>query len=392
MEEELVEEAELAGDKFLAAGIPESSRFAWSLATQIYAEKFNYGKLAHAYRQLANVVSSKVPVIDTNSHTLELSHPLGRFYRVWFHGGAPDEINGTEFVYRGAGSVKLEQFGKHLTDVINGILPENTPIDLVLDDGRPETHGFRPPTQRRPLGPIPIEAVKIKVTPLRPLLKRADRIRGTPEWFFAYADIAFTRPSPPSLPSGLPFGSRKLEHLFSNRDETMRACTPTHHHDRSSSASIFASGGSMSSTGAARITDLGVPPAGLRLGGESVSCGERHGQLVGVDKFSFLQPARKDRTRSARDWLKSAGDIADKSLRVTQLQVEQAFPACVTRQTVMHRVVFQQSPLEAGIEAVCSWCSVLFRTAVASNGMAVLGKFFSLRTVLFPFANVVFFV
>ena len=101
--------------------------------------------------------------------------------------------------------------------------------------------------------------------------------------------------------------------------------------------------------------------------------------LVGIDKFSFLQPAGKDRTRSARDWLKSAGDIADKSLRVTQLQVEQAFPACVTRQTVMHRVVFQQSPLEARIDAVCSWCSVLFRTAVASNGMAVLGKCFLVR-------------
>jgi hypothetical protein len=133
----------------------------------------------------------------------------------------------------------------------------------------------------------------------------------------------------------------------------------------------------MSSVGAARvITEMGVP-AGLKLGceiRERLSSGEQPGQLVGVDKFSFLQPARKDRTR--RDWLKSAGDIADKSLRVTQLQVEQAFPACVARQTVMHRVVFQQSPLEAGIDAVCSWCSVLFRTAVASNGMAVLGKCF----------------
>ena len=43
----------------------------------------------------------------------------------------------------------------------------------------------------------------------------------------------------------------------------------------------------------------------------------------------------------------------------------------------MHRTVFQQSPLEAGIDAVCSWCSVLFRTAVASNGMAVLGNYLS---------------
>lgn len=376
MEEELVEEVELAGDLFLQAGIAESSRFAWSLATQIYAEKYNYGKLAYAYRRLATVVSSKVPIIDTNSHALELSHPLGRFYRVWFHGGAPDEINGTEFVYRASSAVKLEQFGNHLTDMIRGILPENTPIDLVLDDGRPTTRGFKPSSQRRTLGPTPIEPVKIKVTPLRPLLKRAERIRGSPEWFFSYADVAFTRPE-----NGTASDSRRLE-FYGSRCESMRASTPTHHHDRSSSASVFASSESMSSLGPARvITEIGVS-SGQKLGyeiRESLSSGELPGRLVGVDNFSFLQPARKDRTRSARDWLKSAGDIADKSLRVTQLQVEQAFPACITRQAVMHRVVFQQSPLEAGIDAVCSWCSVLFRTAVASNGMAVLGKCFLIR-------------
>ena len=381
MEEELVEEAELAGDRFLQAGIAESSRFAWSLATQIYAEKFNYGKLAHAYRRLATVVASKVPIIDTNSHALELSHPLGRFYRVWFHGGAPDEINGTEFVYRTSSAVKLEQFGNQLTDMIRGILPENTPIDLVLDDGRPATRGFKPSSQRRSLGPTPIEPVKIKVTPLRPLLKRAERIRGSPEWFFSYADVAFTRPDSLSTSNGMAGDSRRSE-FYGSRCETVRASTPTHHHDRSSSASVFASNESMSSLSAARvITEIGVS-AGQKLGyeiRESLSSGELPGRLVGVDKFSFLQPAGKDRTRSARDWLKSAGDIADKSLRVTQLQVEQAFPACVTRQTVMHRVVFQQSPLEAGIDAVCSWCSVLFRTAVASNGMAVLGKCFLVR-------------
>jgi hypothetical protein len=149
----------------------------------------------------------------------------------------------------------------------------------------------------------------------------------------------------------------------------------------------------MSSLGPARvITEIGVS-SGQKLGyeiRESLSSGELPGRLVGVDNFSFLQPARKDRTRSARDWLKSAGDIADKSLRVTQLQIEQAFPACITRQAVMHRVVFQQSPLEAGIDAVCSWCSVLFRTAVASNGMAVLGKCFSFGGFLSSFVNVVF--
>lgn len=378
VEEHLVDEAELAGMLFLDAGIPESSRFAWSLATQIYAEKFNYGKLANAYKQLAAVVSSNVPVIDTNSHALELSHPLGRFYRVWFHGGAPDEINGTEFVYRAAGSIKLDQFGEQLSNVIKGILPENTPIDLVLDDGRPERYGFKP-NQRRPLGPTPMEPVKIKVTPLRPLLKRAHQIRGTPEWFYSYIDIAFEQTPASHQRHGREGGSSRIR---SHGDFPQREHLPSHR-PKSSSASVFASTGSMSSAGMTRVAERSGMSTALKLPTdtrEQPSAGEQ-GQLVGVDKFSFIQPARKDRNRSTRDaWLRNA-DIADKSLRVTQLQVEQSFPACVARQTVMHRTVFQQSPLEAGIDAVCSWCSVLFRTAVASNGMAVLGKFLVIASV-----------
>ena len=77
-----------------------------------------------------------------------------------------------------------------------------------------------------------------------------------------------------------------------------------------------------------------------------------------------------------RDWLRGlSGDFAEKTLRVTQLQVDQAFPACVSRQAVVHRVVFTQSPLEAAVESVCQWCSIIFRTAIATNGEAVLGKY-----------------
>ena len=63
------------------------------------------------------------------------------------------------------------------------------------------------------------------------------------------------------------------------------------------------------------------------------------GELLGADKFSFMQPINKDRSRGTRDWLKGAsGDFSEKTLRVTQLQVGQAFPACVSRQTVIHRI------------------------------------------------------
>lgn len=93
IEEDMVEEAEAAGGLFLQAGLVESSRFCWSMATQFYSEMFNYAKLAFCYRKLALVVASKVPVVDT-SNQLEISSPLGRFYRVYFHGGAADELMG----------------------------------------------------------------------------------------------------------------------------------------------------------------------------------------------------------------------------------------------------------------------------------------------------------
>jgi hypothetical protein len=47
---------------------------------------------------------SQVPFVDT-SLPQEVSAILGRFYRVWFHGGAPDELSGVEFVYRSKSSI-----------------------------------------------------------------------------------------------------------------------------------------------------------------------------------------------------------------------------------------------------------------------------------------------
>lgn len=43
------------------------------------------------YRKLALVVTSQVPIIDV-SNQLDLSSQLGRFYKVYFHGSAPDDL------------------------------------------------------------------------------------------------------------------------------------------------------------------------------------------------------------------------------------------------------------------------------------------------------------
>ena len=89
----MVEEAEISGDLYLRAGIVESSRYAWSLANQFYSETFNYARLTYVYRRLALVVTSQIPIIDvTSNNQLDLSSQLGRFYKVYFHGGAPDDL------------------------------------------------------------------------------------------------------------------------------------------------------------------------------------------------------------------------------------------------------------------------------------------------------------
>ncbi|CAB9509212.1 expressed unknown protein [Seminavis robusta] len=372
MEEKMVEHAVCAGDLFLQAGIIESCRYSWNLATQYYAEKFSYGKLANVYGCLARAVVSRVPPIDASTQQ-EVSISLGRFYRVWFHGGAPDELIGAEFVYRTASWIRLDQFGDQLREVIKCIIPDRTPIHLVLD-GRVDEGSQRGYTGFSRLGPAPLEPVRIKVTPLRPLYAKGSKVRGLPEWFHRYIDEMASRATTNQS------SKRHRGGLRSGVNEEMgRVASPGHRGNNlsfGSSASVFASSGSSASGSmfSSRRSSLSRAADGSRVQ-NSATPTSAETELVGVDKFGFLQPAHiKDRNRANKDWWKPpSGDFARKSLRVTQLQVGQAFPACVTRQAVVHRVVFNLSPLEAASDGVCQWCSVLFRTAVATNGMAVLG-------------------
>lgn len=368
MEEHVVEEAEAAGELFLMAGIIESSRFAYNLATKYYAEKFNYAKLAIAYGNLARTVVSQVPTIDV-SLPQEVSAALGRFYRVWFHGGAPDDLTGVEFVYRTEGAVRLDQFGEELRAVIKSIIPARTPIHLVLDGRvteRSEEGGSGYGGFSR-IGPAPLEPVKIKVTPLRPLFGRDTQTRGLPEWFFRYVDAAFSRQHHRTT---VDLTRSSIRRAGSNLTAGGDLSGPRHRsHTRSFSASLFSSTGSASAAGGAAPRRSNLSTVGDERGVNFTAPGEV--ELAGVDKFCFVQP--RDRTLGSKDWWKTAGDHAEKSLKVTQLQVVQSFPACVARQAVVHRLVYFETPLEAGVDAVCQWCAVLFRTAVATVGMSVLG-------------------
>lgn len=300
-----------------------------------------------------------------NQQEISVTVPLGRFYRVWFHGGAPDELIGAEFVYRTASTIKLEEFGEELKEVIRCIIPDNTPIHLVLD-GRAEEGesrnyaGFRMGAQ--------LEPVRVKVTPLRAMARKSSRMRGLPEWFHDYIESTFSGPSSRCSTYGRRYLRRNDSH-YSDGGGNDFGNRPRHRDNNSSyNTSVFSSAGNSSAPYRGTVQGAG------REGSSRFRNETFEGELAGADKFSFMQPISKGRDRGAKDWLRgSSGDFAAKSLRVTQLQVGQAFPACVSRQAVVHRVVFTQSPLEAATDSVYQWCAILFRTTIATNGQAVLG-------------------
>jgi hypothetical protein len=175
--------------------------------------------------------------------------------------------------------------------------------------------------------------------------------------------------SGPHHPSKHEMSQREIsKRIDSTRSGIGEEYDPHHTHSSSFSATLFSSvGNSVVSTTAGHVSGLPSPAEGERT---SRFTSPREGDLAGVDKFCFVQP--KNRTRPMEWWKVSAGDFTEKSLRVTQLQVAESFPACVSRQVVAHRLVYSQSPLEAGIDAICQWCAILFQTAVATTGMAVL--------------------
>ena len=367
MEKQMIEAAENAGLLFRNAGIIESGRLALSLATKHYAEKFNYPGLSRTYNKLARMVVSQVPPVDV-SMPQEVSASLGRFYRVWFHGSAPDELSGVEFVYRTDGKMKLDLFGELLHDVMKSIVPDKTPIDLVLDGRSEEKYQEEAEYSFSLVGPASLDPVKIKITPLRPLFEGANQTRGVPEWFFNYANKAINGLDPDNSKPSENSRFRRTESISSSTSELGEFGDPHHReHARSFSASVF------SSVSSAGTHGRRIPSSDTLSVQRSVKQNESNStKLAGVYRFSFIQS--RDRSQHSREWWRFSKTLGSKSLKLTELHVSQPFPSCIARQAVVHRRVYSQSPLEAGIEAVCQWCSILFQTAVATIGIHTLDE------------------
>merc|ERR1740139_2483 len=378
MEEDMVKEAEIAGKLYLDAGIVDSSRYCWSLASHFFAETFNFGRLSYVYEQLSRVIETQIPVVNA-SNSVEFSNSyLGRFYRVWFHGSAPDELvkaQGLGFVYRTNCMLKIDEFGCEVESVMSALIGKTTHIELVLDDGRHDKdhdgsiHGSHNsgkrkkissrPSQRRPIllnkdnkesrnEQAKVGICEIKITPLRPILTEEQYYRGSPAWFRKHTEIEGFSVSMPA--NSLNGNEAELNAPSVNDNEDARQNSQSMRHREG-----YLAGGKKKNI--SKDDNINFDCMGK--------------DIIGVNTFSFTQPLPN---RGSRDWLKGSVDFCEKSLRATRLQVGKSLPACATRARVTHREVFHQSPLEASIGAVCGWCSVLFRTAVAANGIAVLGS------------------
>lgn len=252
---------------------------------------------------------------------------------------------GREFVYRADVSVKLEAFCKYLQNILLSILPEKTPIELVLDDGRAQEIQKGKILPKRQFGAVPREQMIVKITPLNPVFVQDRCTIGSSEWFYRQIQAKEFQNS-----GHRQIGTNTIPNTFDG----------VHAYSKLSS---FNSG----------VSSFGRPLESY----QSFSPPEQSDQDDGassVKRFSFSQP--RDRSKGSRDLLKGVdGDVTEKSLRVTELLLSESMPNCVSRQpvSVEHRSVFNQSPLEASVEAVCGWCAVLFRTSVATHGASILG-------------------
>lgn len=202
------------------------------------------------------------------------------------------------------------------------------------------------------------------MTPLRPMFRNSPKVRGLPEWFLSYIEERYDFGNEDPVTTSSDVGARPQRLHGSPTREAKDPRRPQYQHCRSLSTTAFSSAGSSGFQAGRRR--MSVDSDTHRFGAKPRF---NNAEFVGVDKFSFVQPIDRDQRK---EWWKYK-DFARFSLRVIQLQVSEPFPSCITRQKVIHRDRFDQSPLEASIDVVCQWCSILFQTAVATTGMAVLG-------------------
>ena len=226
-----------AAEMFKRANMYQNSRTAYSLAAKFFASKFDDEGMQQSYLALAMLIKVSVPRLDAvcyeNPKMASITgvnlNPIafqpseyGRFFRVWFHGSAPDHLVGEEFVYRAPHNTSIEGFGDHVSRVIEAQLPPYVPIDLILDDGlhgagetarKTGAYVARPSQRRVNMKKVVLERAErdnkgldggvcqIKITPLRPVRSYQEvsdgagvfnAVKGTIAWFEMMSAIGWS--------------------------------------------------------------------------------------------------------------------------------------------------------------------------------------------------------
>lgn len=205
-----------AGELFKLAG-SKKAKATFTLAADLFASRFDDDGMRRAYLILSTLDKNKVPILEAHPESPKISNltgiavnpsphapsDCGTFFRVYFHGSAPDDLVGAEYVYRAPGSMPIEKFGDHVAAVLHGLLPPHVPVDLILDDGRTNQqsntkgHYIARPSQRRGKvaggqrlreregeGTMDGGVCEVKITPLRPVAGRqSTHTTGSKEWF-----------------------------------------------------------------------------------------------------------------------------------------------------------------------------------------------------------------
>lgn len=146
----MVESLLQSASSFKKAGMLHNAKKAYETAANFFTSKFDDEGMQRCYLSLSTLVRTSIPVLDSvcyesprmatvtgiNLDPMSFQpEEYGRYFRVWFHGSAPDHLVGEEFVYRAPHYADIESFGDHVSTVISSMLPAYVPIDLVLDDG-----------------------------------------------------------------------------------------------------------------------------------------------------------------------------------------------------------------------------------------------------------------
>ncbi|GMH54206.1 hypothetical protein TrST_g8868 [Triparma strigata] len=398
-----------AGELFKLAG-SKKAKATFTLAADLFASRFDDDGMRRAYLILSTLDKNKVPILEAHPESPKISNltgiavnpsphapsDCGTFFRVYFHGSAPDDLVGAEYVYRAPGSMPIEKFGDHVAAVLHGLLPPHVPVDLILDDGRTNQqsntkgHYIARPSQRRGKvaggqrlreregeGTMDGGVCEVKITPLRPVAGRQSmHTTGSKEWFEMRCKTAQHAVNSTSASASAAAPTAAGQQILSNDSygsfggpvlslkDTLSSSYSRNSCDFSVSSVLHMR--NSSSPQNTQKSKSEAPPA--MCDRDMLPPSERETDSFSTFTFTIPLSINDDRRSSSSS---DNRKMVEKNLRLTTLKVAQSFPTTVSRLPIANRTVALVSPLQENVSTVCSWNAIMFQTVLATTKLSV---------------------